>query len=64
MGGDHSVEHQSTAKIATSKCVHGVYHPGELNEPNPMCSICTSLPKRELSNEEIKNAKKQNSIWE
>jgi hypothetical protein len=59
------LEHQSTAKIATSKCIHGVYHPGELNEPNPMCSICmsTPAPKKELTKAELKNAKKENNFW-
>jgi len=65
MGGEHSDEYASTVPIAKQKCAHGCYNPGELSEPNRMCSVCMSAPapKKELIKAELQNAKKENNFW-
>jgi len=64
MSGGLNPDHTSDVPISQNKkCIHGVYRVGKENEPNEACSVCRSTPKKELTREELKNAKKQNSIW-
>jgi hypothetical protein len=65
MSGGLNPDHTSDVPISqSSKCKHGVYHVGKEGEPNQACSVCRSTPKKELTPEELRALKKQNSFWE
>ena len=65
MSGGLNPDHTSDVPISKNKkCIHSVYRVGKENEPNQACSVCCSVQKKDLTPEELRALKRQNSFWE